>query len=192
MNTISKTFWRKARFAVSGGLAAAFVLVAVLTMGTGPFRSSGNVLADTPIIFTGGGEFGGIGQALGLDKHCDKHAAEAAKHDAEAAKFAARNGKQSDEQAAKKANEAAKELQKFHDCLAKLVVASILGASDPQAQAAAVGLDLNAIGVTSDSTGTLAWESIKWNSIKWNAVQLDSINWDSIKWNGGAGDLALQ
>ncbi len=191
MNIISKAFWRKASPAFSRALPAAFALVAVLTMGAAFFQGSTPTFADTSIIFTGG-DLGGNGQAFGVDKHCDKHAAEAAKHDAEAAKFAAKDGKHSDEQAARKANEAARELQKFHDCLARFVVDSVRNASDPQAQAAAVGLDLNSLGAASDSAGTLTWDSIKWSSIKWSAVQLDSIKWDSIKWSGGAGDLGLQ
>jgi hypothetical protein len=197
MNTISKNLWRKARTPLIAVAATAFALVAALTMGGGLFQSSGTAFADTSIIFTGGGDIiftgggGSVGgnQVLGLDKHCDHHAAEAAKKDAEAAKIAAKNGKHSDEQAAKKAAEAAKQLQKFHDCLARFVVADVLNAPDPQAEAAAVGLDLEESGISGDS---LTWDSIKWSSIKWSAIQLDSIKWSSIKWSGGAGDIGLQ
>ena len=171
-------------------LAAAISLVALLAMGSGLFQGSDKAFADTPIIFTGdpdaggaGGTDGDDGQIAGLDSHCDKHLEHAARHAEHAAKAAAKGGKHAAEHAAKHTRHADKEMAKYRECLAKLLIASVLSAPDPQAEADAVGLDLEAIGIDGDSLDTVAWDAIKWNAIKWSAIQWDAIKWNAIKWN---------
>ncbi len=72
---------------------------------------------------------------------------------------------------------------KRQEFVAKIgLIASVLGAPDPQAEAALVGLDLNDIGPPGTTLDTVNWEAIKWGAIKWDAIKWAAVKWDAIKW----------
>ncbi|KKL22144.1 hypothetical protein LCGC14_2438390, partial [marine sediment metagenome] len=63
------------------------------------------------------------------------------------------------------------------------IVAYVLGADNPVAKAAIIGLDLEAAGIAGATLETVDWSAIKWNAIKWDAIKWDAIKWDAIKWD---------
>ncbi|MDO8614970.1 MAG: S8 family peptidase [Dehalococcoidia bacterium] len=63
------------------------------------------------------------------------------------------------------------------------VVAYVLGSDDPVAEAAAVGLDLDAVGRPGTTLDTVDWSAIKWSAIKWSAIKWSAIEWSAIKWS---------
>ncbi len=62
------------------------------------------------------------------------------------------------------------------------VVAYVLGADDPVAEAEIVGLDLEAAGIAGSTLDTVDWGAIKWGAIKWDAIKWGAIKWGAIKW----------
>ncbi|MCH7997900.1 MAG: S8 family peptidase [Chloroflexi bacterium] len=63
------------------------------------------------------------------------------------------------------------------------VVAFVLGADDPVAEAQRVGLDLEAAGIAGANLDTVDWGAIKWDAIKWGAIKWGAIKWSAIKWS---------
>ncbi|MBI1886657.1 MAG: S8 family peptidase [Chloroflexi bacterium] len=65
----------------------------------------------------------------------------------------------------------------------------VLGAPDPAAEAALVGLDLGKAGLVGANLDNVDWEAIKWGAIKWDAIKWSAIQWDAIKWAAVKWDL---
>ncbi len=62
------------------------------------------------------------------------------------------------------------------------LIAYVLGADDPVAEAQRVGLDLEAAGIAGATLDTVDWGAIKWGAIKWDAIKWGAIKWGAIKW----------
>jgi serine protease AprX len=78
---------------------------------------------------------------------------------------------------------------RFNAMLKVGAVAYVLGASEPNAAAESINLDLNAAGLANTNLSNVRWDVINWDAIKWSAIKWGSVKWDVINWDAVQWDI---